>query len=256
MREGIMVKKTIKNGKISKLKESVACIGFFDGLHLGHQKLIDRTIKEANKLNLTPTLICFNPDPDDVIKNKDNKHLLSFDYRLDFIRQLGIEQVIIIDFDRNLMKLSALDFIDNYLNKMNIKKLICGYDFSFGYKGLGNADLLKKYGDFKTIVIPEYKVNNIKVSSTRIKKEIINGNFKDAYSLLGYYYPIVLKVIEKEKQNNKWVTKASLFYNECIIPKNGKLKDGSIIKDGYFYLISEQNFRIGQKIAITFTENE
>lgn len=183
-----MVRKVLIKDEIPKIKPNVSCIGYFDGLHLGHQKLIKETIKQAKKLDLVPTLICFNPDPIDIITNKRNKHILDIKSRYSFIEKFGIEQIIVIRFNENLMKLSPNLFIQKYLNNMNIEKLVCGFDFTFGYKGKGNADLLKEKGKFETIVIPEVKYRNIKISSTRIKKAIEDGDIKLVNRLLGYNY--------------------------------------------------------------------
>ena len=165
-----MVKKIIiKDNNIPHIKDNVSCIGYFDGVHLGHQELIKKTISKAKKLNIIPSLICFEPDPSDFIGGIKNKHILSYKNRIKTIEYFGIKQIIVIRFNAEIMKISPISFINNYLNKMNIKELVCGFDFRFGYRGEGNLDLLKSKGKFVVNIIPELKYRNSKISSTRIK---------------------------------------------------------------------------------------
>lgn len=250
-----MVKKIIKNKNIPSLKPSVACIGYFDGVHKGHQKLIEKTIKEAKKSNLIPCLICFEPDPLNVINKEKNDHILCYKDRLNLIESFGIEQIIIIKFDLDLMKIKPLSFINNYLNKMNIKKLIYGYDFSFGYKGLGNSSLLIKKGNFESIVINEYKYLNKKVSSTRIKQAIIDGNFKLANRLLGYEYAIVMKVINCSKQKNKWLIEAKPHSN-LVLPKDGEYGNGFEVKNKRIYILGPSRLKKDQLLITSFSKDE
>lgn len=248
-----MVKKIIKDKNIPKLKPSVACIGYFDGIHLGHQKLIKETIKQAKKLNVDSCLICFEPDPVDVITSKKNKHITSFANRLNIIESYGIDKIIVIKFDNNLMKLKPSSFVKTYLNKMNIICLICGYDFSFGYKGIGNITDLIKFGKFETIVIPEYKVGGKKVSSTRIKESFISGNFKLTNKLLGWDYCIELKVVNACKCSKKWLIEAKLRDSNGILPKDGKYGNGFEVKNNKVYLLGPIKLNKGQILLTSFT---
>ena len=126
-----MVKKIlIKDNNFKINEEIVACIGFFDGLHLGHQELVNKAIYEANKLGLKSALICFNPDPVEIISKKKNNHIFSNRERENLIRSFGIDIFIVISFDEKMMKMDPVSFINDYLNKMNIKELVSGFDFS------------------------------------------------------------------------------------------------------------------------------
>lgn len=251
-----MVKRVIKDLNIPILKPSVACIGYFDGVHLGHQKLINETIKQANRLNVLSCLICFEPDPVDVVTNIPNKHITSYKNRLNLVESFGIDQIIVIKFTNDFMKLSAKQFVNNYLNKMNIKYLICGYDFSFGYGGIGNITDLIKYGKFENIVIPEYKLNGKKVSSTRIKECFIRGDFKLTNKLLGWNYSIELKVINSVKKGNKWLIEAKLRDRNGILPKDGKYGNGFEVRDKKVYILGKDNLEKNQIILVNFSSYE
>lgn len=249
-----MVKRIIiKDTNIPKIYENVSCIGFFDGLHIGHKKLINETIKQSNKLNVCPTLICFDPDPDEIIHKNKSKHLLSYKDRLAYAEYLGIKQIIIIKFTNDLMKLKPNNFIKDYLNKFNIIKLICGYDFTYGYKGKGNVELLKKNGKFQTIVINEYKYKNKKVSSTRIKEELSNGNIKLVNKLLGYDYTVELKTVDCIKDKKKWIVKAKLKDNCSILPKDGNYSNIFEIKNNIVYIKGNKEIKKGTIIYLSFS---
>lgn len=251
-----MVKKYISENKIPKLKPNVACIGYFDGVHIGHQKLIKETIKHAKKLNVKSSLICFDPDPLDIIYSIKNTHLLSYKNRINVIESFGIDQIIIIKFDEKFMNISPSSFIKNYLEKLNIQKLICGYDFTFGYKGKGNIKNLQKSKKFETIVINECKLYGKKVSTTRIKEELYKGNFKLVNRLLGWDYAIELVVSDCVKKGKKWLVEAKLKDTDCILPKDGMYAYGFEIKDGRVLLLGPIELEKHQILLTSFKAYE
>lgn len=252
-----MVKKIIiKDGVIPKIQENVSCIGYFDGVHLGHQKLIEETIKQANKLGVVPSLICFDPDPIDVIENKKHKHLLSYKYRLNVIESFGIKQIIVIKFDSKFMKITALSFIRKYLNKMNIQKIICGYDYRFGYKALGDSKLLKKNFKGKTIVIKECSYYGKKVSTTRIKQALYEGKFKLVNKLIGWEYYLSLKVNKCLKVNDTWLIEAVCIDSNCILPKDDTYGNYFVVRNNKVYLKGKTKIDIGTQLFIRFDRYE
>lgn len=243
----------IKDVNIPNIKENVSCIGFFDSLHLGHQKLINKTISEAKRLKLTPTLILFNPDPTEIITNKKVTHVLSYKNRINFIESMGIEQIIIFKFDKDLMKISPNRFIKYYLNKLNIKELICGYDFTFGYKGLGNSNTLNKLGKFKTVVINECKYLNKKVSTTRIKEEIIKGNIELVNKLLGWNYFVELKVVDCVKQKDNYLTIAKTKDKYNLIPISIRYGNTIEIMSNKVYIKRKNRLKKGSLLFLDFS---
>lgn len=170
-----------------KIKKNVACIGYFDGVHKGHQLLINETVKIAKQKNLKAYLITFDPDPTIVINKKDNEQLNTYKRRKRLFESFGIEGIIIIPFDEKMMKMSKDDFCQKILKKLNIDTLICGEDFSFGYKGEGKAKDLKLL-NINVIIIKALNYYGKKISSTRIKKAIKDGNYQLANKMLGYEY--------------------------------------------------------------------
>lgn len=180
-----MIKTYIFNKDI-KLKRNVACIGYFDGVHKGHQLLIHKTILEANKKGLEPYLITFKPDPYEVINNKKAEHINSFKRRIQLFEQYGIKGVIVIPFDEELMRMNKDAFYEKILKKLNIETLICGEDFTYAYKGEGKPKDLKKKQD--VIIAEPLNYYGKKISSTRIKKALKEGKISFANKMLGYEY--------------------------------------------------------------------
>lgn len=252
----MVIRITKDNLNVKKLKPSVACIGYFDGVHLGHQRLIEETINEAKKLNVKSTVICFNPDPLDVITGEKTKHITGFKNRLNIFKSLGIDQIIAIKFDSEIMNTKPKIFIQNYLNRMNIVELICGFDFSFGYKGKGNKDSLIRYGEFKTIVIPELKYYGKKVSSTRIKNEICKGNLNLVNRLLGWDYFCELVVCDCVNSRNRYTIEAKLIDSSCILPKDGNYGDGFRIFKNRIYIDGSKKLNVGRKLLVSFSDYE
>ena len=180
----------VKEKQIPKLENNVSCIGFFDGVHLGHQALIKKTVQEAQKLNIKPYLITFYPDPADIISHSTVNHINSFDRRIELFESFGIKGVIVVEFSLELMSKSKEAFLNSYLKNFNLKGLVCGFDFHYGYKGEGDYNSLKE--GFENIcpvyVIDEVSLDGKKVSSTRVKEQLQKGNYAEVDRLLGYHY--------------------------------------------------------------------
>ena len=168
------------------LKENVSCIGSFDGVHKGHQQLIKKTIELAKRDNVLPYAITFDPDPD-VLLGNNTLRLTSLDKKIALFEEFGLKGVIIIPFDEKVMRMDLNCFKSEIFDKLNVKTLVCGFDFTYGYKGKGNVSTLKKQG-INVEVLDEYTYYGKKISSTRIRNEILKGNITFASKMLGYEY--------------------------------------------------------------------
>lgn len=203
----------------------VACIGYFDGLHRGHQSLIEKTIELSKKYACETALITFEPDPVEVIRGTTNtKHITPMHQRVNLIVRLGIENIFILDFSKEMCELPSEEFIKQVLNRINLKALVCGFDFHYGYKGEGNPETLKQSCPFEVVMMNEVIDNDEKVSSTRIIKCIQEGNVKEAERLLGYPYEIIGTVSHGKHQGSTklgFPTANVKFSSEFIIPKTG-----------------------------------
>ena len=192
-----------------KNKLSVVTIGTFDGIHLGHQKIINRLIEITKAGNFESVVITFEPHPRIVLGHdvEQFKFINIQNEKIEHFRKLGIDNLIIIQFTKEFSQLSSKDFIKNYLiDKIGLHKLIVGYDHQFGKKREGdyeNLKLLMNQYKFDVEKIPAKEINNIAVSSTKIRKALEAGNIALANSFLGYEYSITGKVESGNKIGSK-----------------------------------------------------
>lgn len=201
-----------------------ACIGYFDGMHIGHQQLISKTIDAAKKYNCESALITFDPDPWVAIKDiHDVQHLMTMRQRIGKAADLGIRNIVILHFTKEMSQLSPDDFYTRILLPCNLKALICGFDFHYGFKGAGDAVMLKNHADFEVDVIPAVEDEKGKISSTRITGLIQNGNVTEAAELLGGYYEIEGNIIHGRAKGTKigFPTANVDYCDENILPKPG-----------------------------------
>lgn len=208
---------------VQSLEPFAGCIGYFDGMHIGHVHLIKETLHQAKKNNLKSACITFHPDPWCVLKNLHNvHHISSMDERIEIGREYKLDYWIILPFTTELSKMSTFAF-EKLLYDMNIKTCICGFDYSYGYKGKGNVHTLKQQNNFDVIVVDEVTFKNEKISSTRIEKEILNGNMEEVFQLLGRPYSIQGWVVDGRKLGKTigFPTANIKCKYRSILPKSG-----------------------------------
>lgn len=165
------------------LSMRVACIGYFDGVHLGHLALIEDCVKIAKEHNAISTMITFEPDPWLVIKNLDSiEQLMSLEERINKAKAYGIQQVIVLKFTRELANLSKEAFVA-LLESFNLINLVCGFDFHYGFRGEGNIETLKQDANFDISIISKVTYDNFKISSTNIEQALEVGDIE----LANYY---------------------------------------------------------------------
>ena len=178
-------------GKKIKIGSNLcATIGNFDGVHLAHQALINKCKEKGEK----SVVITFYPHPITVLKTNFNYcFLTALDWKIEIIRKLNPDYLIIINFTRETATTKKCDFI-KWLKDLGITKIVCGKDTHFGYKNEGSINDLKEYFDVE--VIDDLFINNLKVSSSNIKSLLEDGKVKEANSLLGRCYTIEGVVVE------------------------------------------------------------
>lgn len=179
-------------------------IGTFDGVHIGHKKIIDRLTSSALAEGLQSVVLTFFPHPRMVLQqNSEIKLLNTIEEKQQLLEQIGLDTLIIHPFDKTFSELSAEEFVKNILiEKLNIKKIIIGYDHRFGKnRSAGIEDLVifgAKYS-FEVEQIPAQEIEEVSVSSTKIRKALDDGNITLANSYLGYNYFFNASVIEGKK---------------------------------------------------------
>lgn len=174
---------------LEELPHTVCAIGFFDGVHKGHQKLIESAVTEAKNKNMESAVITFHPHPSVVLKNSSQqvKYITPIREKQDILQKLNIDRLYIIKFNKELASLSPETFIDHFIIGLNIKHLIAGFDFSYGHKGAGNMGTIVTHakGAFTHTTIDEVKDNGEKISSTKIRKLLQAGDIESVNHLLG-----------------------------------------------------------------------
>ena len=183
-------------------------IGNFDGLHLGHAALIAKIKTSAEKMNLKTKVITFNPYPFEFFKSEKNRILSEFDKR-ELLANFKIDDVNTINFDDDFRNTSAKDFFSKYLLEEDVRYLIVGKDFRFGKDRSGDLRLLRSLCDQNKIileVLEDLKSNDIKISSTLIRKLLNNGKFLEVSKLLGRTYQISGKVIRGKSLGKRIAT--------------------------------------------------
>lgn len=191
----------IEEYNCNKVPSPVVTVGTFDGVHVGHQKIIARMVEEARKINGETVLLTFYPHPRLVLHSdsKSLKFINTRERKFELLEKYGIQHLIIINFTREFAKTTSNDFIKNIIvDKLKTKKLIIGYDHQFGKNRLGDYsnlyDLCRKY-PFEVKRVPAQDVNKIFISSTKIRKALNTGKIKKANELLGYNYSISGNVV-------------------------------------------------------------
>ncbi len=194
-----------ENYKVDKTCPNGIVLGYFDGLHIGHQKLLKEAKEKMNKVNGKLSLITFNPSPKQFLKNfKCYQNLTPIKEKLHLLEQLGIDDVYIIEFNKEIAIKNKDEFIKKYILPLNPTHLFMGADYSFGNKGEGNADYLEEFITENNLGIelevkPFEKYQGQKYSSREVINNIKSGDVKTAHDLLGRPYKISGIVIEGRK---------------------------------------------------------
>jgi riboflavin kinase/FMN adenylyltransferase len=187
---------------ISELKHTAVTTGTFDGVHLGHKTIIDKLISVAKQIEGESVLLTFYPHPRMVLFPDDHQiRLLNTQSEKEqLLESCGIDHLVVINFTKEFSRLSSLEFVRNILaNKLKAKKLVIGYDHHFGRNREGSFAHLLEFGSlygFEVEEIPSKDIDEVAVSSSKIRKAIEAGDIDTANKYLGYAYSFTGKVIK------------------------------------------------------------
>ncbi len=218
-------------------QKTIVTIGTFDGVHIGHQKIIKELIDEAKSSNTKSVLLTFFPHPRMVLqKDVSIKLINTIDERAEHLEKLGLDYLIIHPFSKEFSRLTALDFVrDVLVNQLNTSKLIIGYDHHFGKNREGNIEQLTEYShlyDFTVEEIPAQDIDEVSVSSTKVRKKLANGQLKAANNYLGYNFSLTGKVVDGKRLGTKIgfpTANIDVLEDYKLIPKTGVYIVKSII---------------------------
>ena len=202
-------------------------IGFFDGVHIGHQAVIRQAKQIADENNWKSAVMTFDPSPKAVLANNPTevKYITLLDQKIDLIEELGVDYLFIVPFTRELASFLPQQFIDNYIIQLNIKHLVAGFDYTYGKYGKGTMDTLEDHskGQFTHTAVGKVAEDGEKVSSTLIRQLITDGQVDSVPKYLGRHYTMNGYVVHGEKRGRKlgFPTANLQIDDRYVFPKNG-----------------------------------
>lgn len=223
--------------------KSIITIGTFDGVHIGHQKIIASMVALASKEKLQSVLLTFWPHPRMVLQPDQKIKLInSIQEKQKLLEETGLDILIIQPFDSAFSRLSALEFVRNILvNQLNMSHMFIGHNHRFGKNREGSFDQLVDFGhtyDFKVIQIEAQNKGDISVSSTKIRNAILDGDLRTAKSYMGRPYSIE-GVVEKGNQIGQQIGFPTANIGTVdpfkILPKDGVYFVSSVIEDNKYF---------------------
>ena len=212
-------------------KNAVITIGNFDGVHIGHQALFHEVIEKADTIDGTSIAMTFDPHPIRVLKQNGDPPLITlYEQKVELIERTGIDVLICVPFTKAFASISADEFIRNLLvEKIGMKAIVVGEDYSFGKDREGNPDMLRAYAldcGFEVIVadwIKAAKGVTDRISSTRIRELVTDGNMAEAEKMLGRHYQIRGRVVTGRDRGGKvlGIPTANINLHDELCPKTG-----------------------------------
>ncbi len=219
---------------------TIITLGTFDGIHLGHKEIIGAVVQKATEFGGRSLLITFSPHPRKVIPAGNKIKLLStLSEKKKIIETFGMDNLLVIQFTKEFSQQTPEEFVEKYLiNGIGVKEIVIGYDHHFGKGRGGDIEILKKKGEeigFGVTAVPEYKIDDIIVSSTKIRKALIAGDIVNANKMLGRFYSFEGVVVPGDKRGrelgfptanllveneDKLLPATGIYAAECIVEEN------------------------------------
>lgn len=243
------------------VKKPIVTVGTFDGVHIGHQKIISRLKEIAQQKEGESVLLTFFPHPRMVIfpENNELKLINTLDEKIELLEQFGLDHLIILPFDKSFSRITPTEYIRDFLvNKINVSTLVIGYDHRFGRNREGSLELLTElapvYG-FDVEEITAQEIDEIKVSSTKIRNAILEGSIVTASDYLNHLFTLQGNVVKGEQIGRTiGYPTANILVEEPykIIPKNGVYVIKGLI-DGIVY---DGMLNIGNRPTVSKETNQ
>lgn len=209
------------------LPETVAAIGFFDGIHKGHQEVIKTAIKHAKEKEMESAVITFHPHPSAVLRPNTEgvKYITPLKDKQKILQNMKVDRLYVITFNRELANLSPKQFLNHFITGLHIKHLVAGFDYTFGHKGAGNMDNIAGMteGKFTFTTIEKVDIKEEKVSSTKIRQLFKTGDISEVNYLLGRKHLTGGRVIGGAKRGRElgYPTANLEILPDVLLPKAG-----------------------------------
>ena len=248
--------------KLPLFTNSVITIGTFDGIHSGHHAILDQLIQEGSKHEGESVVITFHPHPRKIIRAGEAPSLLtSIDERIALFQKKGIDHLVIVPFDLNFAELSAEEYIDKFLvHYFHPKAIVIGFDHRYGKNRAGDYALLKSKENlhgYEVIEIPEFILNNSKISSTHIRKALLAGEVEIANSLLGYPYQLEGIVIRGDQLGRTIgfpTANLAIIETEKLVPATGVYAVSVFVKKANSIIEKNGMMNIGYRPTVSGKE--
>lgn len=224
-------------------KKTILTLGTFDGVHIGHKKILERVTQNTESEKYESLVLTFFPHPRMVLHGQSEVKLLNtIDEKIDLLEKIGIQNLVIHPFDETFSRLTAEEFVQTVLvNRFQIQKIIIGHDHRFGRNRSADINDLIAFGEqygFEVEQISAQEINAVSISSTKIRKALMEGNMALANDYLGYDY-FLTGTISKGKQLGRTIgfptANLKIEENYKLIPKNGAYVVKSIINQKTVY---------------------
>ncbi|WP_294312248.1 bifunctional riboflavin kinase/FAD synthetase [uncultured Chryseobacterium sp.] len=216
-------------------------LGMFDGVHLGHKSIIDELIRVGRENHLETAVLTFWPHPRFVFNPSENLKLLNtLEEKTFLMEKYNIENLFLKEFDEEFRNLTGEEFVRQILvEKLHVKYLIIGYDHSFGKNKSGNFELLQKLSeelDFEVEQMEAINIHENNISSTKIRKALLDGNIREANEMLGYSYSVSGTVVHGKKIGRTIGYPTANIETDCIklLPKKGAYIVEVFVKDQHY----------------------
>ncbi len=216
--------------QLPEFRRAVLTIGSFDGVHRGHQKILAKVREEAAQVGGESIVITFHPHPRLVV-DPGSEHirlLTTIEEKIHLLRQYGIDHLVVVPFTLEFAQMSADEYIESFLiGRFHPHTVVIGYDHRFGHNRQGDINFMKWYGrkaGFRVVEIPPQLVDEVAVSSTRIREAIRTGDIRTANKLLGHYFPIIGPVVHGKKMGRELgfpTANVEVREKEKLLPPDG-----------------------------------
>ncbi|RKD24274.1 riboflavin biosynthesis protein RibF [Ammoniphilus oxalaticus] len=212
--------------KEGQFEPNVMAIGYFDGVHQGHRRVIQMAIDKAKQKEVMSAVMTFHPHPREILGQSGyTRYLTPLEAKLALFKQLGVQRAYVVHFDIPFSSIYPEEFVNEFLIPLQARQLVVGFDYTFGYKGKGTAYTLKELseGRYEVDVISPIALLGEKVSSTMIREYLYGGRVEEANDFLGRPYRVQGRVIHGEKRGRQigFPTANLQLDDPYLIPKTG-----------------------------------
>ncbi|HEX7593058.1 MAG TPA: bifunctional riboflavin kinase/FAD synthetase [Anaerolineae bacterium] len=240
-------------------RPTVLTIGSFDGIHRGHQYLIERVVARAKELDAASALVTLHPHPKIVLRpNSPLQYLSTLEERLDLLAPLGLDYAVVFPFSLETSQIRARDFVQLLLDHLHLREIICGADFALGYKREGNVEFLRALGQetgFTVTVVEPQAFDGEIMSSSRIRQMIADGDLADATRFLGRDPSVRGRVVKGDQRGRTlgFPTANLAIAERRLIPADGiyavRVKIGDQWRDGAANIGIRPTFDAGHRLV-------